>query len=284
MKNIEHDQLLIRQYLLGELNEDQREQLEQRVITDRDYKEEVQITEEELLEDFVGGALPARERELFLKRYTTSPGQLRKVQIAKALNKYSAVHPIVPPSGPSETTWIKSLLKFFYKGDRFSRFALASVFLLFFAAGSFFIYSSISRDESANYAALMRLNAPESELMQLDNATVVSVTLSSLLLRGTGEPKTVTINKQTQTVQFRLADPSGGTAVFRVTLKDSGGSKVFTLEDLHSRRLGQLAVLVLQIPAAMLQQQEYQLEISERKPDGTYANPAIYSFQVQDAP
>lgn len=284
MKDIKHEQLLIRQYLLGELSEDQREQLEQRVITDRDYKEEVQITEEELLEDFAGGALPARERELFLKRYTASPGQLRKVEIAKALNKYSAIHPIIPPSGPSETTWIKSLLKFFYKGDRFSRFALASVFLLFFGAGSLFLYSSISRDESANYAALKRLNAPESELLPPDDATVVSVTLSSLLLRSSGEPKTVTIIKPTQTVQFRLADPSGGTAVFRVTLKDSGGAEVFTLEDLHSRRLGQLSVLVLQIPAAMLQQQEYQLEISEKKPDGTYANPAIYSFQVQDAP
>jgi hypothetical protein len=284
MNDIDHDQLLIRQYLLGELNEDQREQLEQRVITDRDYKEEVQITEEELLEDFLGGALPSHERELFLKRYTASPDQLRKVQIAKALNKYSAIHPTAPGSGPSETTWIKSLLKFFYKRDRFSQFALASVPLLLIAAGCFFIYWSISRDDTTNYAALMQLNGPESEVMQPDDAAVVSVTLSSLLLRGSGEIKTVTITKQTQTVQFRLADPSGGTNVFLAVLKDSDGAEAFTLEDLRSRRLGQLSVLVLQIPAKMLQPQEYQLEISEKKPDGTYANPATYSFQVQKAP
>jgi hypothetical protein len=284
MKDIEHDQLLIRQFLLGELDEEQREQLEQRVITDRDYKEEVLITEEELLEDFLGGTLPSEQRELFLKRYTASPDQLRKVQIAKALDKYATVHPTAPRSGSFETTWLKSLFKFFYKRDRFNQFALASLALLLIAVGCLIVYWSISRDQTANYAALMQLNGPESEVMQPDDSAVASVSLSPLLLRGTGEPKTVTITKQTQTVQFRLADPSGGTNTFQAILKDSAGAEVFKLEDIRSRRLGQVSVLVLQIPASMLRPQEYELEISEKKPDGPYENPATYSFHVREAP
>src|SRR5687768_13241308 len=97
MKDIEREQELIRQYLLGVLDEQQQEQLEQRVITSSDYKQEVLITEEELLEDFVNGTLSPHERELFLKRYSSSPTHVRKVAIAKALAAYAGDHPIPVP-------------------------------------------------------------------------------------------------------------------------------------------------------------------------------------------
>ena len=283
MKDFEQEQLLIRKYLLGELVEEQQEQLEQRVITDLDYKEEVLITEEELLEDFVNGTLSSQERALFLKRYSSSPAQLRKVQIANALSKYGNSQPIAPQSGPSETSWTKSLLKFFYKTDRFRRFSLATLALLLVAGSCLRAYWWLSRDERAMYARLLQTNGPESQVLQPDETGVVSVTLPSLLLRGTGETKTVTITKQTETVQFRLAAPSEGAQLFQATLKDRAGAEVFSLEDLQPRSLGQLPVLVLQIPAKMLRGQDYQLEIYVKNPDGTYGSPSTYFFQVREA-
>jgi hypothetical protein len=283
MKDSEQEQLLIRKYLLGELGEEQQEQLEQRVVTNPDYKEEVLITEEELLEDFVNGTLPSQDRALFLKKYSSSPAQLRKVQIARALGKYAGIHPIALQSGPSETSWTKSLLKFLYKRDRFSQFSLATLALLLVAGGCLLTYWWISRDERANYARLLQLNEPESPVLQPDERGVVSATLPSLLLRGTGETKSVTITKQTETVQLRLAAPAEGTQRFQATLKDRAGAEVFKLEDLQSRSLGQPPVLVLQIPAKMLRTQEYQLEIYVKNTDGTYGSPFTYFFQVREA-
>ena len=89
MKDIQHERV-IRRYLLGELDEREQEQLEQRVITDPDYKEEVLITEEELLEEFVNGKLPPRDLESFTRVYSSSPAHRRKVKIAQALNRYAA--------------------------------------------------------------------------------------------------------------------------------------------------------------------------------------------------
>jgi hypothetical protein len=282
MKDSEQEQLLIRKYLLGELGEEQQEQLERRVITNPDYKEEVLITEEELLEDFVNGTLPSQERALFLKKYSSSPAQLRKVQVARALSKYAGIHPITPQSGPSETSGTKSLLKFFYKRHRFSHFSLATLVLLLVAGGCLLAYWWISRDERVNYARLIQLNGPESQVLQPDEIGVVSVTLPPLLLRGTGETKIVTITKQTDTVQVRLAAPSEGAQRFQATLKDRAGAEVFKLEDLQPRSLGQLPVLVLQIPAKMLRAQEYQLEIYVKNADGTYGSPFTYFFQVRE--
>lgn len=281
MKDIEREQSLIRQYLLGELDEQQREQLEQRVITTPDYKEEVLITEEELLEDFVNGTLSPRELELFLKTYSASPEMWRKVKIAQALNKYVINHPLVPEPMVAQKNWAKSLIEFFYTRNRFRQFSLAALITLL-VVGGFLVYWLISHERRANYEALLLLNGPDSEILQPGNS-VMSVSLPPLLFRGPGESRSVTITTQTTTVQLRLADPSGGTQLFRASLKDSAATEVFRLEDLRARQLGQYSALVLQIPVQMLTPQDYQLEISEKRADGSYEDPATYSLHVEEA-
>src|SRR5689334_14077235 len=119
MKDIERERLLIRQYLLGELGELEREQLEERVITNPDYKEEVLIMEEELLEDFVNGALSPRELESFNRMYSSSPAKRRKVKIAQALNTYAAEHSAVVPPVVVQKSWARSLIELFSTRSRF---------------------------------------------------------------------------------------------------------------------------------------------------------------------
>src|SRR5205085_1103632 len=124
---------------------------------------------------------------------------------------------------------------------------------------------------------------PTSEVLQPDNS-VLSVSLPPLLLRGTGEASNVTITKQTQTVQLRLPDPSGGTYSFQAVLKDGEDGEIFKLEDLRARQIGEHSVLVLQIPARMLKSQDYILEIFEKHADGTYESPSKYPVHVTKSP
>jgi len=280
MKDIERDQYLIRQYLLGGLDDDERDQLEQRVITNPDYKEEVLITEEELLEEFVNGALSAPEAKSFTKMYTSSRAQWRKVKIAQALNQYAIKHaPVVQPLA-AQKRWTRSLFELFRTKSRFGQFSLAALITVFVVGGAVLLYWLMSHQTRANYEALVKLNQPDSEILQPDTS-VVSVSLPPLLFRGAREPGNVTIMKETRTVQLRLPEPSGGTHLFRATLKDSTAAEVFRLEDLRARRIDQQAMLVLQIPARMLTPQDYQLEISEKNPDGSYEIPATYPLHVE---
>lgn len=281
MKDIERERLLIRQYLLGELDEPEREQLEQRVITNPEYKEQVLITEEELLEEFVNGTLSPRELESFTRMYSSSPAQRRKVKVAQALNRYASEHmPVVQPM--AHRSWARSLIELFSAKSRFHQLSLAA-FILLLAIGSVLVYWLITHVWRADYYALVQLNQSTSEILQ-PNSSVISVSLPPLSFRGTGVPKTVTTSKQIQTVQLRLPDPSNGTLTFRAVLKDHDDTEVFTLGDLRARQIDQQWVLVLQIPARMLKTQDYQLEISEKRADGTYAAPSTYQVNVRETP
>jgi len=280
MKDIEREQYLIRQYLLGGLDDDERDQLEQRVITNPDYKEEALITEEELLEEFVTGALSAAEAESFTKMYTSSPGQWRKVKIAQALNTYALKHAPVAQPVSSQKSWAKSLRELFSTKNRFRQFSLAALIMMLAVGGAVLVYWLISHERRGNYEALLKLNRPDTETLQPDSS-VVSVSLPPLVFRGTSESRNVIITKETSTVQLRLPEPSGGTHLFRATLKDNKAVEVFTLDDLRARRVDQHAMLVLQIPARMLTPQDYQLEISEKNPDGSYEIPATYPLHVE---
>jgi len=281
MKDIERERLLIRQYLLGELDEHDQEQLEQRVITNPDYKEEVLITEEELLEEFVNGTLSLRERESFTRMYSSSPAQRRKIKIAQALNSYAAEHsPVVQPM--AQRSWAKSLFELFSTKNRFHQLSLAALILVLVAGGSILVYWLMSHERRADYDALLRLNQFGSELLQPDGS-VVSVSLPPLSFRGTGEPRNISLTKQTRTVQLRL-DPSGGAYSFRAILKRSDGSEVFTLEDLRARQIDQHSILVLQIPAQMLTPQVYQLEIFEKRADATSESPSTFPLNVAETP
>ena len=280
MKDIEREQYLIRKYLLGELDEYEREQLEQRVITNPDYKEEVLIMEEELLQEFVNGTLSATELDSFMKVYSSSPAQRRKVKIAQALNKYAIEHAAVAQPGAAQKSWTRSLIELFRTKNRFRQFSLAGLLTILAVGGAVLVYWLMSREGRANYEALLKLNQPHSEILQPDTS-VVSVSLPPLLFRGTGEPRKVAITKETRTVQLRLPAPAGGTNLFRATLKDSAAAEVFSLKDLRPRQIDQRSMLVIQIPAQMLAPQDYQLEISEKTADGNYDIPATYPVHVE---
>src|ERR1700755_1490119 len=63
----------IRQYLMGELSEEGREQVERRLLSEDDYFEELLIAEEELADDFVGERLDDAESAKFSRRFLSVP-------------------------------------------------------------------------------------------------------------------------------------------------------------------------------------------------------------------
>ena len=79
----------IRQYLIGDLSEQEQEQIEKRLISQDDYFEELLIAEEELADDFVGGRLPEAEREKFSRHFLSVPELKQEVMFAKALRLHA---------------------------------------------------------------------------------------------------------------------------------------------------------------------------------------------------
>lgn len=118
---------LIRQYLLGELSAEEHERIEQRLLTDADYYQQVLIVENELIYEFVCDELPDQEKASFERHVLPVPERRQDVQFARALRKYvaensprtaeaNAVAPVAAASAsatPERASWRQSIAAFF---------------------------------------------------------------------------------------------------------------------------------------------------------------------------
>jgi hypothetical protein len=88
-----HENAKIRKYLLGNIQvEDERQKIEERLMLDDDYFEEVLMEEEELIQDYVDDHLTADERQKFEKHFYISEERRQKINFARALRRYIDEH------------------------------------------------------------------------------------------------------------------------------------------------------------------------------------------------
>lgn len=274
MKELELDTTTIRHYLLGELEPVAREQVEQRLMTDGDYKEEVLIVEEELLEDYVSGALDQRERDLFLKNYLTTPLQKQKLRIAQALDKRATQSAARPAGISGWPNVIRRLVDAFRTRKLFLQLSWAAAVLVL--VGGAFIAFSFWRSARALQAELMRLNGAGSYVLDPDRS-VSQLSLSALTLRDPGNLPTVTITKETQVVQLRIPQSQNQSPAYLAILKDSNNREVLSLSGLTIRNLNDSRMLVLQLPAGIFSTGDYLLTIRDQNSSEDLAD---YSFRV----
>lgn len=73
------DRLLIR-YLLGDLNEGERDRVEERYQVDDEFYLRLRVAEEELMDSYAAGELSGGERQRFEQAYLTQPSRRRRVE------------------------------------------------------------------------------------------------------------------------------------------------------------------------------------------------------------
>src|SRR5262245_43982739 len=87
------DEKLIRRYLLEELTEDERRRLETRIFDDEElaarFPEHLSLLEDELIEDYVKGALTPREKKHFEDHFLRSRQRREKLSFVESLSKYA---------------------------------------------------------------------------------------------------------------------------------------------------------------------------------------------------
>lgn len=86
MKRNPSDDELLRRYFLGEMSQEEAEELEERFGDDR-FFELAEAVEADLLADAARGELALAERERVLKRLASSPQGRERLALARALNK-----------------------------------------------------------------------------------------------------------------------------------------------------------------------------------------------------
>ncbi len=84
------NETLLRQYLLGETAPAAQQQIEEQLLRSDAVAEQLVLLEEELIDDYARGALPARELELFEQYFLTTDKRRNKLAAAQELVRYAS--------------------------------------------------------------------------------------------------------------------------------------------------------------------------------------------------
>lgn len=88
MTQVEHED--VRRYLLGDVQAEVQRAVEERLVTEEGFMEELSAAEEELIDDYVGGELSAGDRERFERHFLSTEERRRQLRFAQALARYTS--------------------------------------------------------------------------------------------------------------------------------------------------------------------------------------------------
>jgi hypothetical protein len=138
----------VRSYLLGTLSEEEQRRFEERLLTEDDSLEELIVSEEDLIDDYVNDDLPADARLRFEQHFLCTPARQEMLRFAVALGGYTsqASDPVanksrytqtaVVPASPSWSARFKS----FWSGQSVAfRFAAAAAVVVIVAVTTLLI-------------------------------------------------------------------------------------------------------------------------------------------------
>jgi hypothetical protein len=153
-------------YLLGELSQDERTELEDRYLSDQDFFDRLLAAEDDLIDEYVQGKLSRQESQLFERNFLTSRERQDRLSSARALSRFVDSNLV----GREKASLPARLLSYFKVGSPAMRFAVsaAMVILIVGVAGMWMelgrMKSQLSEVQSGQVAQLQREDSLKHEL------------------------------------------------------------------------------------------------------------------------
>ncbi len=171
------DQLTIREYLLFQLDEDSRNDFEQRLLTDDGLFEELLVGEDELIDEYLAGNLNGQEIESFEKNFLATAERQEKLRFARAFKKYGTLNARRPQTAAPISS--SSLTRFWQQIHSPSPWTVAAVAALILVAALgvwriYFYQSDVDKGLIALNAAYRQERPVEARITKLDYAPYVT--------------------------------------------------------------------------------------------------------------
>ena len=236
----------IRRYLLGQLPDGAREEIERDLMAKEEVFAELLIIEDELTDEYISESLSPDERANFETHFLAAPERQDNLLFARALNRYVTTHP--SEHGDIARSPVPELVRW-----------AAFVALLAILAGALWFF--FPRQPSSRTFATLTLAVSPNTRDEGVQAPKIKLPLGNETLR----------------VFLRLPNPAPTAVGYRVQLLDDNGesrSPGITRQDAQS--------VVLEIPGTQLRRGQYALNLFAIKADGTEQRIAgSYYFTVE---
>lgn len=169
------DEKLMTRYLLGELSEDEKLQLEENFFTRDEVYEQLLALEDELRYDYANGGLSLQQRRQFEQQFLTRPGEAQRVAVAKAvLDKVAHLEPVsatvrtvVAEEKPS---FFQSLLALLGLQSPMLQLAMTTACLLLLLGGSWLFYQTVKLRSQVQQLEVARVEQEQQRAQQTQQA------------------------------------------------------------------------------------------------------------------
>jgi anti-sigma factor RsiW len=260
---------LLRQYLLGKVDDDERQRIEKLFITDSQARDRVLAAEQDLIEAYLEDSLTTEDKEIFLSHYAETPDQQRKLRITKSIKDWAVTEAQAVPNSSSFWSFLEPLR---LRPAFVVPVAVAVLIAIVVAS----VWFSRSREHWAIQKEVAQLNTPES--LSQTPSDMISLRLTPVAVRSGKAQNQLTKRADTQIVELQLLGidreryPSYRASVSRVEGKKPIVTFDIKPEDNNAVRL--------RLSASRLDKGSYVIELSGIAADGSVGPTEEYTFTV----
>jgi hypothetical protein len=270
------EEITLRQYLLGLLPTERHQPLEERILTDGEFYENLTIAENELIDQYLSSELADAERLGFETHFLLAPERRRKLRFARSLRRYIVAESAKAPglyeeeaaepaekeldaSRPAASSW--DAFKLLFARRPVMAFSMVAAMLLFVAVITFVVVNR--RPESRH-----------------EPGNVFAVNLTPGLVREGGQVTRVSIPNGTDTVRLQLSVPNAEYQSYSVSLATSERADVWHADGLKPTTSAGENLLPVDIPAGVLERDDYILRVRGNRTGGGSEDVSRYTFRV----
>ena len=246
----EHDPETVRKYLLGQLTHEQQEGFEQRLLTEDELTQELEVITDELVDEYVAKQLTPEESEWFEQHYLASPEGKWSKSFATTFHRYVSNN----PTESKKISWAERVAAFWNRQAMPAQ-ALAAMAVVVIVVGIFW---------------LVRTPSPRS-------FATLTLTNNPITRSGGGELPRIKLKEDALRIDLQLEAPATSGIRYRAELKDGTG-QTRTLEPIKQ----DARLVSVEIPGSRLRKGHYAINLWAISSDNSAQRvPGSYQFIIE---
>ena len=268
----------LREFLLGNVNDPERESIESQFLTDSQARERILAIEQDLIEDYLEESLTTNDKEQFLRIYGRTTEQRRKLRITKSIKDWAKTEASLPQITSGKISGWDRVRAWHQARPAAVPIAVTVIITLIVIAIWFNRRTEQrNRQHSAIEQELVQLNSPASLREVPSNMT--SLDLSPITLRS-GEVAKIMTHDEIQIVELRLPwIQKRCCSTYQAEVRRVGDDESLTIHNLQAEPDGQSLIRV-RLPARLLHRGAYKVQLTGTTADGSTSPPEEYEFAV----
>jgi hypothetical protein len=273
---------LARRFLLGDVDDLERERIERLFISEPEINTRILLAEDDLIEDYLENSLTPSDRDKFLGRYGYTAAERQKLRIAKSIKEFAAAEARLTETAPAIGTWRTFLASL--RQRRMLFIPIAAVLTLSVLLGvAWLVQLNLKKADENNRRLVI-----ERELAELnarpdvreDPSRVPALILLPISIRSVGPQTEMKRRVDIPVVQLDLlSNQKDKYPSYQAVVRRVGTNDQFKISGLRMENGPKGNFIRVRLSTHLLQDGFYQVVLS---PDGEPSANEEYSFTVSE--